>query len=738
MARARQSEKEVAEVQRWLGVIKAYETEFASWEKRVDKILKRYRAESSIQNRDNPPSHFPILWSNVQTLVPATYARLPKPDVSRRFTDRDPVGRVAALILERSLDFEIQHYSDYRNTLREGVYDRFLGGRATAWARYEPHVRAQSLQQPIDGAQVSEDENDPAESEVLDYECAPVDYVHWKDFGHTVARTWEEVTAVWRKVYMTRAACVERFGKEKGEKIPLDAMPEDLKRSDRENAELSESKRACVIELWDKTKKEALWISKSMKEIIDRKDDPLELEEFFPCPRPLYATLTNESLIPVPDFALYQDQADDLDLLSDRIDGLVRALQVKGVYDGSLGVEIARLFTDSDNTDLRAIKNWQSFAEKNGLKGAIDLVDLTPIAGALATAYEAFSQAKEQVYDITGIADIIRGQSKASETATAQQIKGQYAGLRLRDIQQGVALYATDLLRLKAQIVAGFDPQTLMAIAAVDQLAEPDKQYIPQALELLKDRPLRNFRVEVATDSLVQIDEQEEKENAVEFISGIGAFLEQASKVAIPALMPMIGELLKFAVARFKVGRQIEGVIDQAMEQLKQAGPPPDPEQMMEQVRGQVEQEMAGKKASQDLEHAKRSADLDIREMKFKAEQEVAKMECDMREQRMTHMAEQEMQSIDMKNHEAESAEKMRGERANFDEERSRMATEERDRVEKNTQGRDQALTDLVQAVQNNEAQTRELLGKLIETLNKPKLIRRDPQSGRAIGVEAA
>src|SRR3990167_4102672 len=547
---AKSATKATSEVQKWLGIIKAYDTEFERWEKRVEKLLKRYRDERTTENRDNPQSRFNILWSNVQTLIPATFAKLPQPDVSRRFSDRDPVGRVAAMIIERSLDFEIQHYADYRQTMKQCVLDRFLGGRGTAWARYEPHIKAQSLSQPADGVTATEDTDSP--NEELDYESAPVDYVHWKDFGHTVSRTWEEVTAVWRKVYMTREACVERFG-DKGEKIPLDAQPEDLKRSDRENADLSETKRACVIELWDKTSQQVLWISKSMKEIIDRKDDPLELEEFFPCPRPLYATTTNESLIPVPDFALYQDQANDLDLLSDRIGGLVKALQVKGVYDGSLGVEIARLFTDADNTDLRPVKNWQAFAEKNGLKGAIDIVDLTPIAGALKVAFEAFDQAKEQVYDITGMADIIRGQSKASETATAQRIKGQYAGLRLKDMQQAVAIFATDLLRIKAQIVAGFDSQTLMAISAVDQLAEADKQYVPQALELLADRPLRNFRVEIAADSLVQIDEQEEKENRVEFLTAIGAFLETVSKVAIPQLMPMFGELLKFAVARFKI-----------------------------------------------------------------------------------------------------------------------------------------------------------------------------------------
>ena len=591
---AKESKSSQAEVEKWLGTIRAYDKEFEPWARRVEKILKRYKDERR-KTTGEANSRFNILWSNVQTLVPATFARLPQPDVTRRFSDRDPVGRVASLILERALDYEIQHYSDYRATLRADVFDRFLGGRGTAWARYEPHVRAASLQQPIDGTQVSEDETSPASSETLDYECAPVDYVHWRDFGHTVARTWEEVPAVWRRVYMSRAACVERFG-EKGAKIPLDASPEDLKQAERENPELAEQRRAAVYEIWDKSKKEALWLSKSMKEILDRKDDPLNLEGFFPCPRPLYATLTNDSLIPTPDFALYQDQADELDLLSQRIDGLVRALKVVGCYDGALPSEIARVFTEAANTDLIAVKNWQAFAEKNGLKGSIDIVDLAPIANALAAAYEAMEQIKGQVHEITGISDIVRGQTSPSETATAQQIKGQYVGLRMRDMQKAVAEFATELLRLKGQIIAGFDAETLTAIAAVDQLPEPDKQLVPQALAMLADAPLRHFRIEIAADSLVQLDEQEEKENRLEFLAAVSAYLEktaQAAQVA-PGLVPLMAELLKFGVTAFKVGRSVEGVIDQALERYQQelaapkAPPPPDAKVIQAQIEAQV------------------------------------------------------------------------------------------------------------------------------------------------------
>ena len=122
-------------VQHWLSVIKAYDTEFKPWQTRAGKIIDRYRDEKRLDNAENPAVKFNILWANVQTLVPATFARLPQPDVSRRFSDRDPVGRVASLLLERALDFEIQHYRDYRSTMKQSVTDRFLGGRGTAWAR---------------------------------------------------------------------------------------------------------------------------------------------------------------------------------------------------------------------------------------------------------------------------------------------------------------------------------------------------------------------------------------------------------------------------------------------------------------------------------------------------------------------------------------------------------------------------------------------------------------------------
>ena len=640
------------ELEKYLRAVGTYENEFAKWQARVKKLVKRYRDDTR-GSGGNETAKFNILWSNVQTLIPAVYAKLPKADVQRRFGDNDPVGRVASRLIERAVDFEIEHYPDFRSTMKYDVEDRFLGGRGTSWVRYEPHVAPIGVED--DGLSITSDieagEGAPPPLEQVEYERAPVDYVHWKDFGHSQGRTWEEVTCVWRWVYMTREAIVERFGEEMARTIPTDQGPETL------NA-YRDSKRqynlAKICELWDKETLKVYWFCKGMPHFIDVRDDPLGVEGFFPCPKPLYATTTSDNLVPVPDFVLYQDQAMELDILSDRIDGLVKALRVRGVYDASQPA-LQRLMTEGDNNALIPVDKWAAFGEKGGLKGSIDLLPLDTIAQALLQCYQARADIKGQIYEITGIADIIRGQSAASETATAQQIKGQYAGLRLRSMQEDVALYATEVIRLKAQVMClHYQPQTILAYAAAEQMSDADKALIPQALQLIRDKPLRNFRIDIAADSLVQIDEAQEKQDRMQFLQAFGGFLQQALPVgqASPELIPVMMDLLKYGVQAFKAARPLEGSIDAAVEQLKMAAQQPreNPEAQRAQMVAQAEQAKAqmmmqveqaklqqasqveAMKAQNDqqLESLKQQFEAQLAQQKIAAEQQMAKYKADL------------------------------------------------------------------------------------------------------------
>ena len=639
------------ELDRYLKIIGQYDNEFSKWTARVKKIIKRYRDDTRGQTLTES-AKFNILWSNVQTLIPAVYAKLPKADVTRRFGDNDPVGRVASQILERALDYEIEHYPDFRATMKYSVEDRFLGGRGTAWVRYEPHTSPIGIDD--DGLLITEDieqgEGAPPQMEQIDYECAPVDYVHWRDFGHSTARTWEEVTCVWRWVYMTREALAERFGEDVARKIPLDQGPEPL------NA-YNESKRtynrAKICELWDKERNVVVWFSKGMPTIIDQRDDPLGLEGFFPCPRPLYATTTSDTLVPVPDFVLYQDQAMELDILSDRIDGLVKALRVRGVYDASQPA-LQRLLTEGDNNALIPVDKWMAFSEKGGLKGSIDLLPLDTLATALLQCYQARQDIKGQIYEITGIADIIRGQTSASETATAQQIKGQYAGLRLRSMQEDVALFASGMIRLKAQLMATkFQPQTLLEYAAASQMSPADQQLIPQALELLKSNPLRNFRIDIAADSLVQLDEQQMKQERMEFLTAFGGFMTQALPVAqaSPPMVPMIVELMKFGIQAFKGSRSIEGVLNQAIDGLQHQASQPQPNPEAEKAQAQMQAEQVKMQAEQQKTQAQmqiEQAKVQIEAEKIRSNERIAQMEAASDEKLAALKASVELQKVEL------------------------------------------------------------------------------------------
>jgi hypothetical protein len=757
----------------WYNCIAQYERTFKEWEGRADKIVKRYRDEQ--RSRNNPNAKFNILWSNVQTITPAVFARLPRPDVSRRFRDNDPIGRVASMMLERALEYEIEHYGDYASAMKQAVQDRLLGGRGTAWVRYEPHIVGQmggeAGNAPEDGFQVTED-TDEAETEGgiyreneerIEYECAPVDYVYWRDFGMTTARTWEEVTAVWRKVYMERDALVERFGEELGGKIPLDTKPETSKNFNEKMGE--GSREALIYEIWDKSTGQVLWLSKSMGKILDTRDDPLQLENFWPCPKPMFSTLTTDSLIPVPDFVLYQDQARQLDTLADRIDGFIHALKVRGVYDAS-EPSLARLFTEGENNALLPVKNYAAFSEKGGLTGAINLVDIRPIAEGLNMAYQAMEQVKGQIYEIMGIADIQRGQTDPNETLGAQIIKSNNASGRLKTMQHAVVDFATALLQIKAQIICQhFTDDTIIKISGAMQLSPQDQQLIPQALALLKDEPAKNFRIEVTTDSMIYQDEQQEKADRMEFLQAMGGFLSQAipAAQATPEITPMMMEMLKFGVTAFKAGKGLEGLIDETadkfrMQAQQMAGQPkpPSPEQQKMQMQMQIEQgKMQAKQAEmqmqQQMELQKLQAETEAEKAKQEFQAQENQLKFQLEDQRNQREIEMQMQLAKMKAEIENNKDILLAYLDNSTKiETARISAGFTDGSEAYIESVEQAkimqdqmgypnmanhpLQPLIENMQNSNNEIAQVLAALINKMNQPKTVIRDA-NGKIVGV---
>jgi hypothetical protein len=520
---------------RWHAEVKLAQKSAERWLEDCTKIERRYRDERRGSDA-TPLARFNVLWSNIETLKPAVYARPPVPVVTRRFRDSDPVARAAAMIMQRCLQHSIEE-GDLHHRVKQSRDDYLLFARGTLWARYEPHFTKPDAPE---GALVSDDTEDDA-GEVA-HEEVEWDFVHRDDFLHGMARTWAEVPWVGRRVRMTRAEGVERFG-DKFKSVPLSWKPDGMTDSDIDNSEQYQAfQRAVVYEIWDIDTRTVVWIADGCDTPLDEKDDPLGLEHFWPCPRPIYGTITNQSLMPIPDYMEYEGQAELLDTLTQRISKISEAVKVTGVYDSRWDA-LGRMFEEDTDNELQPVDQWSDLSTKGGMNAAFELVDVSKIVMTLQTLAEVRTAAKNDLYEITGIADILRGSTAPEETATAQRIKGRYATLRLSDRQLEMARFVRDILRITSEIICKhFSPQTMLLasnfqeseIALDDEQqakqqaqaqqaqmmgAPPPPSVTVQALALIKNDKLRDFRVDVEDQSTIAADDMEEKQSRTEFLT---------------------------------------------------------------------------------------------------------------------------------------------------------------------------------------------------------------------------
>lgn len=547
----------------------------APWEDRGKKVVDRYRDE---REHDTESKKFNILWSNVQTMQGVVYNKPPKPQVSRRYKQKDDIGKNAALVLERALAFSVEAY-DFDALMRHAVEDYLLPGRAVARVKYVPRY------------------GDPRGEEgeafsPVEYEEAQCEYHFWQDFRHGPGRCWEDVGWVAFRHYPDRSELERWFGKKLASQIKLDHS----KTEGGENQE--QFKKAQIWEIWSKSEQKVHWLAYADSRVVLSTPPKLSLHGFFPCPKPLYSLVTNDSLLPVPDYTEYQDQARELDELSERIGILVKALRVVGIYAGEHKMEIAQLFNTVAENQMIPVDSWAAYADKGGLRGAIEWVPIEQVIRVVTGLYEARDRTKQELYEITGLSDILRGASNPNETATAQRIKGQFGSMRLQDRQVLVAQFARDLLRLKAEVICEeFQVETLMAMTGL----EFDPQMWAQIMDLLRNDPLRTFKIDIETESTLQADEEADKAARNEFLQSMTGFLQVAAPMAEDEdLKPVMAEMVMFAVRGYKAGRELEEVFETAMENLTATDEDLTPEEQAEQEQArqleQAQQELAMRK----------------------------------------------------------------------------------------------------------------------------------------------
>ena len=603
--------------QRWGTEIEAAEQELRKFHEDARRIVQRYLDKREAYGKDE--SRVNLFWSTMKVLLSMLYARPPKADVSRTFQDyEDDVARVAGTMLQRILNrgFDADT-SAWDAAVRQGIEDWLVVGLGQIWLRYEVKVEAYEVPPEVDP--LTGDELVPAqEAERIVDEDAPVDYIHWEDFYWSPARTWHEVRWVARRVYMTKDQLVARFGEEIARIVPLSrSKPRQV--ANDQSPQHDPWSKAEVFEVWCKENRKVYWYARGAEVILDVKDDPLQLDNFYPCPKPVAANVTSSNFMPRADYVFAQDQFSELDEINTRITWLTRAAKVVGVYDKS-AEGIQRMFSQASENQLIPVDNWALFAERGGIKGQVDWVPLDQVTNAIERLRQYRQDKVMQIYEVLGISDVMRGSSRASETATAQQIKAQFGSTRVQLMQFYIADWISQALRIKAEIICKhWQPETILRRSNVERT--PDAPLAMQAIQLLKDEEMSEYRIAIEADSMAAMDWAAERDSAVQFMQGLGAFISQVAPMAqsVPGAAPVLLSLLQWAVSKFRVSTQIESVLDQAITGLKQNPPGPPQPSPMQQA------ETAEKQAGAEERAAKaRKANVEATGMQMQLAQQAA------------------------------------------------------------------------------------------------------------------
>lgn len=588
------------EVNRWQARIDRSNKTHKEFHTVGDKVVKRYEL-----GEHNQPRYYydkyNILYSSTETIKPSLYAQTPKVMATKRHRDRENMHvTLATMLIETAVQYAMEEV-DFDHVLENAIEDYVLPGLGVVWVRYNPQF-------------ITINDGEDAYEEV-DFEGLALDYVYWKDFICSEGRTWADKWWIGRKIYFNKKKAAERFGEDVANMLSYCHVADDTRDGSKNNND-NAADQALIYEIWDKNEREVIWHSPDYKGsgFLDRRADPYNLKDFWPTPRPLRAISTTKAFLPKPLYHQYQAQAETLDDITQRIRMLTKALRVVGVYDGSMS-ELNKLLTGTDNK-MVAVENWAQFQGNNGLAGSVVYLPIKDIAMTLAELYKQREIAKNEIYEITGFSDIVRGVSKASETLGAQEIKNQWAGGRLKKFQKEVQRYCRDIIAIMGEIVvekfddeslamyAGFEPpevtpqeQQMAAQYAAAQLQYQQMGGTPpqpppptarqQAIEtfkkvigILRDEKQRCSLIGIETDSTILPDEAQERKDRMEFLGQIGAYLQQAGPMALqyPDMRGLLGAIMMFVVRTFRSSRPIEQEFEQFQKQFAAQGQQPTPD----------------------------------------------------------------------------------------------------------------------------------------------------------------
>ena len=569
---------------KWMFKINEAEKKFADYYALISEIRQYYRNDRQ-KNKQN------IFWASVETLKPFLYFKQPHPFIVRAGKNTDEIESLACKILERALNWDLKQF-DFDSAVKYARNDFLLSGMGILWEQYIPTFKYIGNELIKDKEQVDTVYTNPT------LFLADTDKVD----------VWEDVTWVARRMYMNMSEAEETFSPEVMQYLYHTYGTDGI---------------ITVYEIWDKTTRNIYYLSPDYTpDFLQVNGDVLHLSGFFPCPKPIMGTLTNDGIIPVPDYVEIKSILDELDGVNNRMRLTMQALKVSGCYDNAFP-ELSNIL-DKDVT-LISLSDFARLKDAGGLKGIIEFAPISQYIEALQALAERRHVLIESIYEITGVSDIMRGTSQQNETATAITKKTNFGTLRNQDRQNDMQRFLRDLLKIKAEIICEhFAPEFLLSFLSDDEQSDMNKAIA--AVKLLKHNKLRQMVIDLETDCCY--DQDAAVARILNTLSNINEMIAKSFDVVSkqPALLPLYRQMIESAVATMPNARQFDAAMLKAFDDIETEFKQPD--EPMENPAKDAQQKamaMEQQKLAQDYDIKKEQNAIKREELNLKKAVEINK-----------------------------------------------------------------------------------------------------------------
>lgn len=593
----------------------------------INNIYRGYKGHLDIYSRDSLSfnqgiSSYNLLYSNTQMLLPILYNRTPVAEC-RAAQQFDTPARISAEILEKAINNSIKSYA-FDGVIKGAVLDYVLGGTGLVRICYDPLF-----------------DTNKDDEEYKAYEEVRCEYLDWRNVTFGAAKKWCHVPWIAIKGLMKKDQVAKMFGASIANKLDYGEHSIHLQDEKYNNYDGNEERQETlkdtveIYEIWDKDHSEVLFICDQLDKPLDTTKDPLGLEGFYPIPEPLLSVTTNDSLIPVPLYMYYADLQEELEIISTRIRFLVKELKRRGVANGSID-NLENIINASDNSFV-PIANWDRLTQKGGIDSVIAEMDITRIAEVVQGLYQQRNEIKQTIYEITGLADIMRSQTDPRETLGAQRLKSNFGTLRISSMQREVQRFVKDIYHIIGEIISEH-----YSIQSLSLITNEEEAIVEEALnKYLRNQTPRQISIDIETDSTIEANEIEEQAKAVEFTNAISQLTPQLPEMAQVFGIDFAGELVTSVLRKFKLSRGLEQSLLQQLDKLKQQQkqaeenpPPPPPDPEMEKI---------------NMEMQKFQAELQLEQQKMAAQSQIKIAEMQLKQQELMLKAKELDTNIEFK-----------------------------------------------------------------------------------------